>query len=202
MKPRKLAVSERETAEFPDIMRAGIFFRVPASKQVTAERTVCPGNASAQTRRRTGRRQGLKILAREANNIAARIVPNSQAEWSWDCTTPRTAPTGITVPDGASRFSRKIAPPESFFIQTRRTQSALKGHGFQPCRYRVRMSWPFGPEGGFPPRLKPGARKGAVGAPEGVPLQRRTEQIRTGFEPFPCATAALPVSHSHVCAAE
>jgi len=37
MKPRKLAVSERETAEFPDIMRAGIFFRVPASKQVTAD---------------------------------------------------------------------------------------------------------------------------------------------------------------------
>jgi hypothetical protein len=37
MKPRKLAVSERETAEFPGIMQAGVFFQAPASKKVVAD---------------------------------------------------------------------------------------------------------------------------------------------------------------------
>jgi hypothetical protein len=34
-----------------------------------------------------------KKLAREAKNMAARHVPISQTEWSWDCTTPQGALT-------------------------------------------------------------------------------------------------------------
>ena len=80
-------------------------------------RTVGRERASAQTRRSSGRRQGLKILAREVNNIAARTVPNSQADWLWDCTTPSAALTGTFVSAGAVRFVRKVAAPDSFFPQ-------------------------------------------------------------------------------------
>jgi len=105
--------------------------------------------------RRAGRRQGLKILARKVNNNAARTVPKSQPEWLWDCTTPRTAPTGITVPGGALRFSpdrvsrkrdgspgfpRRSTAPESFFFQTRRSGAE--------------QVWPSGRHGRSPQRLK------------------------------------------------
>jgi hypothetical protein len=57
--------------------------------------------ASAQTRPQAEPGQGLKILAREAENMAARNVPISQADWLWDCTTPHTALAGSSVPAGA-----------------------------------------------------------------------------------------------------
>jgi len=65
------------------------------------------GFASAQMRPRVGRGQGLKILAREENYIAARYkLPNSQTEWLWDCLTPQAALAGIPVSAGAVAFAR------------------------------------------------------------------------------------------------
>jgi hypothetical protein len=90
-------------------LSAGFFFGIRASKQVVAGGRLCR-IASAQTRRHAGRGQGLKILAREAENMAARNVPISQANWSWDCTTPQTALTGILVSVGAIVFLRKTDP--------------------------------------------------------------------------------------------
>src|ERR1017187_8378910 len=62
--------------------------------------------ASAQARRWAIRRQGLNILARAAKNIAARFVPKSRTEWSWDCRTPSAALAGISVSEGALAFVR------------------------------------------------------------------------------------------------
>jgi len=56
--------------------------------------------------------KGLKILAREVTNIAAQIVPPSQANWLWDCTTPDMALAGSSVSAGAIAFSRKTAAPK------------------------------------------------------------------------------------------
>ena len=67
----------------------------------------CPRIASAQTRRQVGRKQGLKILAREVTNIKAQNAPRSQADWLWDCLTPRAALTGTSVFASAVAFSRK-----------------------------------------------------------------------------------------------
>jgi len=54
------------------------------------------GFASAQMPPRARRGQGLKILAREENYIAARHkLPNSQTEWLWDCLTLQVAPAEI-----------------------------------------------------------------------------------------------------------
>jgi hypothetical protein len=159
------------------------------------ERLAWPADASAQTRRRAGRRQGLKILAREVNIIAALRMPKSQAKWLWDCTTPQTALAGILVSAGALRFAHKTAVAKSFLPQLGEicTHPALKGHGFEPCRSRVRIDPLSGAEGHFPQRLKPGAVKRIYGTPEGAPLQSgRAETAMAIGE-----TAILPVSHAH-----
>jgi hypothetical protein len=166
----------------------------------------------------TGRRQGLTILAREVNKIAARIVPNSQAEWLWDCTTPETALTGTSVSAGALRFpphrlnrgrdeDSGFSRSTNIFLHAARGISssalaALKGPGFQPCLQEARKIWLLGPEGQPPRRLKPGPLVGVNGTPEGVPLQSRqtdTEIVLT--EIASCATAGLSVPHTHVRAA-
>ena len=182
--------SGRGTAEFPGITESWSLFESSGIKIGYGGRTACPNNASAQTRRRAGRRQGLKILAREANKIAARGVPNSQADWLWDCTTPEMAPTGTFVSAGALRFARNA----NIFLHAARAVSSsalavLKGHGFQPCRQEARRMWPFGPEGQSPQRLKPGPLVGVNGTPEGVPLQSRQTKTAIAFR----ATAALRV---------
>ena len=48
--------------------------------------------------------------------------------------------------------------------------TALKGHGFQPCRETPKVV-PSGAEGEFPQRLKPIPSADLNGTPEGVPLQ-------------------------------
>jgi hypothetical protein len=200
MNSRKLAVLSAEDGRIPGHHECWNRFPNSGIKTGYGGRPV--SRRSRQLRRdgKPDEDKGLKILAREVNNIAARNVPNSQADWLWDCSTPSAALTGIFVSGGANRFVRKTATSESFFIQTRCTHSALKGHGFQPCRYWVRKSWPLGPEGSSPQRLKPGAIQAANGTPEGVPLQgRSTERQRTEPEPSRCATAALPVPHI-ICA--
>lgn len=70
------------------------------------------GFASAQMPPRVRREQGLKILAREENYIAARHkLPNSQTEWLWDCLTPQAALAGISVSAGALVSSRGNPSP-------------------------------------------------------------------------------------------
>ncbi|MGC2112074.1 MAG: glycosyltransferase [Candidatus Korobacteraceae bacterium] len=49
--------------------------------------------------------------------------------------------------------------------------SALKGHGFQPCRKAAQVA-PLGAEGELPQGLKPGSLARFDGTPEGVPLQK------------------------------
>ena len=87
-------------------VQAGVLLGASASKQVTAA-SACPRIASAQTRRQVGRKQGLKILAREATKFKAQKAPRSQADWLWDCLTPRAALTGTSVFASAVAFSRK-----------------------------------------------------------------------------------------------
>lgn len=149
---------------------------------------MCRTLVSARTRRHAGREQGLKILAREVTNIAVQKAPPSQADWLWDCTTPQAALAGSFVSASALYFSRKTAATGPFYQLTKalRADPALKGHGFQPCRLAVRESWPSGPEGKFPQRLKPNAVRAVIGTPEGVPLQERTQVLL-------CATASFPL---------
>jgi len=72
------------------------------------------GFASAQRQPGAGRGQGLKILAREDNYIAARYkLPISQTEWLWDCLTPQAALAGISVPAGAVAFARTNTAAET-----------------------------------------------------------------------------------------
>ncbi len=54
--------------------------------------------------------------------------------------------------------------------------SALKGHGFQPCR-QTPQPVPLGAEGESPQRLKPGYSPALSGTPECVPLQGQTRII-------------------------
>ncbi len=83
-------------AEFPGIVEPDSFGS-PEHQTGKWQAASLTGVASAQTRRWASRGQGLKILAREAKNIAARLVPKSRTEWSWDCKTPDSALTGISV---------------------------------------------------------------------------------------------------------
>jgi len=81
------------------------------------------GFASAQMPPRARRGQGLKILAREENYIAARHkLPNSQTEWLWDCLTLQVAPAEISVSAGAVVSSRR-GPSPSTLVEVR-TSSA------------------------------------------------------------------------------
>jgi hypothetical protein len=195
MKPRKLAVfsagdrgipGHHELPEsFSELRHQNRLWRAAGS----AGKRVSSDAAAA------GRRQGLKILAREVNNTAAPQVPNSQAEWLWDCTTPEAALTGRSVSVSAIAISRQTAVPDVFFphLGAGRTQAALQGHGFQPRRPGVLKSWPAGPEGHLPQRLKPEASTEVSGTPAGVPLQRRqTETAMATRE-----TERPSVSHAH-----
>jgi hypothetical protein len=123
MKPRKLAILSAEDCGIPGHLASWSPFANSGIKS-SWRADGLPDIALAQTRRQHGRRQGLTILAREVTDIAAQIVPKSQAKWLWDCTTPDTAPTGTFVSGGAIRFSRKIAAPESFFPQVTRCAAA------------------------------------------------------------------------------
>jgi hypothetical protein len=81
------------------------------------------GFASAQMPPRARRGQGLKILAREENYIAARHkLPNSQTEWLWDCLTPQAAPAEISVSAGAVVSSSRGPSPST--VVGSRTSSA------------------------------------------------------------------------------
>jgi hypothetical protein len=107
MKPRKQAVLSAGTAEFPGIVENPILFENWGIKTGSGGRLVSPESRQARTRRQAGREQGLKILAREANNIAARNVPTSQAKRLWDCTTREAALAGTSVSAGAIVFVRR-----------------------------------------------------------------------------------------------
>ena len=105
-------------AEFPGIVESWSPFENSSIKTGYGGRLAWPAIVSAQTRRQAGRRQGLKILAREVNNIAARNVPKSQADWLWDCSTPQAALTGKSVSASAGVFLVKTAAPGPSFFST------------------------------------------------------------------------------------
>ena len=106
MQPRKQAVLAAENCGIPGHRSKLESFSELQHQNRLRRTSTCPRIVSAQTRRQVGRRQGLKILAREATNIKARKAPRSQADWLWDCWTPRTALTGTFVFAGAVAFSR------------------------------------------------------------------------------------------------
>jgi hypothetical protein len=117
MKPRKQSGSlSGRTAEFPGIVERWSPFENSSIKTGYGGRLAWPAIASAQTRRQAGRRQGLKILAREVNTIAARNVPKSQAKWLWDCLTPQAALTGESVSESAGAFLRGGSIRSFFFL--------------------------------------------------------------------------------------
>jgi hypothetical protein len=103
-------------AEFPGIVEGWSLFENSSIKTGYGGRLARPTIVSAQTRRQAGRRQGLKILAREVNNIAARNVLRSQANWLWDCSTPPTALTGKFVSASAGVFLRDGSIRFLFFL--------------------------------------------------------------------------------------
>jgi len=135
---------QRRAAEFPGIVERRSLFGNSGIK------TGYGGDWFADHRvaRRDGmldREQGLKILAREALNIAVSKAPTSQANWLWDCTTPDAALAGTSVSAGAIRFACKTTGSRTFCLQIAsayRIDFALQGHGFQPCRQSLRGSWP------------------------------------------------------------
>jgi hypothetical protein len=103
-------------AEFPGIVESWSPFENSGIKTGYGGRLAWPAIVSAQTRRQAGRRQGLKILAREVNNIAARNVPKSQAIWLWDCSTPQAALTGKSASEGAGVFLHYGSTRSCFFL--------------------------------------------------------------------------------------
>ena len=103
-------------AEFPGIVESWSPFENSSIKTGYGGRLAWPAIVSAQARRQAGRRQGLKILAREVNNIAARNVPKSQADWLWDCSTPQAALTGESVSASASVFLHDGSTRSFFFL--------------------------------------------------------------------------------------
>jgi hypothetical protein len=183
-------------------LRAGVLCGIPASKQVTAGGRL--GRASCQLRHdgRLDEDKGLKILAREVTNIAVPKAPISQADWLWDCLTPHSALTESCVFAGAVIFSRKTATAtvSSHVVRTVSTYvpTALKGHGFQPCRHGAGNAWPLGPEGQLPQRLKPDFSGRLDGTPEGVPPQKTRRETAV----LTCGMAAVSVPRPHhVCTA-
>ena len=106
MKPRKQAVLAAGNRGIPGHRRKLESFSELQHQNRLRRTSACPRIASAQTRRQVGRKQGLKTLAREAINIKVRKAPRSQADWLWDCLTPRSALTGTFVFAGAVAFSR------------------------------------------------------------------------------------------------
>ncbi len=65
--------------------------------------------------------------------------------------------------------------------------SALKGHGFQPCRQKLENS-PSGGEGELPQGLKPDSSAAPNGTPEGVPLQGSAPEPVPGIDGDPHKT--------------
>ena len=119
------------------------------------------GFASAQMPPRAHREQGLKILAREENYIAARHkLPNSQTEWLWDCLTPQVALAGIFVSAGAVVSSRRNPSPFD-------TQCRPPAKGINPSRCDgSRLVAPLHSGLRCPSSLNPSKRES--GAPGGV----------------------------------
>ncbi len=106
MKPRKESSSAQQGLRNSRASLSRILIGDPEHQTGEWQAASLTGVASAQARRQASRGQGLKILAREAKNIAARFVPKSRTKWSWDCRTPDVALTGIFVSGGALAFLR------------------------------------------------------------------------------------------------
>ena len=179
-----------------------ILLRASASKQVTAGRqSADPRVSSDATAGWT--KQGLKILAREVTNITVRKAPEF----------PGRLVMGLHDAAGGAHGEACLRERNRLFAQndddcnasryvvkalSSCADPALKGHGFRPYRYGTRRSWPLGPEGQFPQRLKPHHLVDVNGTAEGVPLQSR----KTKTEIAICAKAVLPVARPHhVCTA-
>lgn len=176
MRPRKQAVFSAGTAEFPGIVEGPSLFRDSGIQTGCGGRSIWTRSRQLRRDPRLNRRQGLNILARDVENMTARLVPISQADWLWDCTTPHTALAGSSVPASAIVFLRKSLRVASHFAGTEPSRSialALQGYGFPPCRQRSEKVWTLVPEAKFPRRLKPCELSNVNGTPEGVSLQIR-----------------------------
>ena len=101
-------------AEFPGIVGPDSYWNLE-HQTGSGRRPAQPESRQLRRDGRASRGQGLKILAREAKNIAAQHVPTSRTKWSWDCKTPEVALVGTSVSAGALVFLRVPQPAARSF---------------------------------------------------------------------------------------
>ena len=118
MKPRKQSSPAQQGLRNSRASLSRILSGIRSIQQVSGRRQTRPESRQLRRDGRASRGQGLKILAREAKNIAAQFVPKSRTEWSWDCRTPDVALAGIFVSGGALVFLRvpQAAPSSSAYL--------------------------------------------------------------------------------------